>query len=78
VVNNEQNHLDALRLRLSHERVRLAHATMPREIELRAVFVAGIEKEIAAEFKFLGIADEVLTLEEILMTDDELLAALEA
>jgi len=65
-------HLDALNFRLSNERVRLANAKTVAERELRAVWVAGIEKEIAAELKFIGAP----TLDEILMSDDELLAAL--
>ena len=42
-------HIDTLELRLSHERVRLANAKNAKEREMRAVWVAGIEKEIAAE-----------------------------
>lgn len=62
-------HLDALRLRLSHERARLAAAKKPSEQEIRSVWVAGIEKEIAAELKFLGIEDQPLPD----VSDDELL-----
>lgn len=66
------SHLDALQVRLSHERARLAAATRPREIELRTVWVAGIEREITHEMDFLsgGKAPAVD------MSDDELLAAL--
>lgn len=41
---------------------------------MRAVWVAGIEREIAEERRFLGMPAET-TMPE--MTDDELLAALE-
>ena len=63
-------HLNALRLSLSHERVRLANAKSAFEREFRAVRVAGYEKEIAGELKFLGITEQPD------MSDDELLAAL--
>jgi hypothetical protein len=56
------SHLDALELRLSHERSRLANAKTAGERELRSVWIAQIEKEIGAE------------LPEI--SDDELLAEL--
>lgn len=65
-------HLHALRLRLSNERCRLASATSPQEIELRKVWVAQIEKEIAQEEAFMRhepASD---------MTDDELFAELNA
>jgi hypothetical protein len=39
---------------------------------MREVWVAGIEKEIAAEYRFLGIEPEA----ECNMSDDELLASL--
>jgi hypothetical protein len=60
-------HLDAINHRLSNERIRLAAAKNSKEIELRKVYVAGIEKELSAEYKFLGI--EPQTLDEI-MEDD--------
>lgn len=63
------DHLAALELRLSHERVRLQQAKTPAERELRQVWVAQIEKEIAGEREFISEPD---------MTDDELLAALNA
>ena len=70
----DTSHLNALELRLSHERVRLANARTPGESAMRAVWIAGIEREIAAEYKFLGITP--LSLDDILMSDDELLAQL--
>lgn len=63
------NHLDALQLRLFNERQRLAAAKTNAEREMRAVWVRGIEREIASEREFLSEQPE--------MTDDELLAALE-
>lgn len=63
-------HLDALELRLSNERMRLTAATSDQEKALRTVWVSGIEKEIADEYKFLGIEPPAA------MTDDELLAEL--
>lgn len=50
------SHLDALRVRLSHERDRFNRARSVRERETRAVWIAQIEKEIACEEKFLGTA----------------------
>lgn len=70
------SHLDALQVGLSHERDRLAKAKKPGEIALRKVWVAQYENEIAAEYKFLGI--KPLTWEELMLSDDELLAELQA
>lgn len=64
-------HLIALQTRLAHERDYLAKAKSEGERVLRKVWIAQIEKEIAAERKFLGI-DSV----ECDMSDDELLAEL--
>ncbi|MDA8119156.1 MAG: hypothetical protein M0Z85_03710 [Gammaproteobacteria bacterium] len=64
-------HLDALELRLSHERERLAKAKTERERQIRQVWVSGIEKEIASERKFLGLTDDLPQV-----SDDELLAEL--
>jgi len=63
------NHLNALQLRLSHERGYLAQAKTNNERALRKVWIAQIEKEIAAETKFTSETDCNLT-------DDELLAEL--
>ena len=68
------SHLDALQSRLGREKNRLANATNAKEKAFRAREIVSCEKEIAAEYKFLGILP--LTLDEILMSDDELLAAL--
>lgn len=70
------SHLDAIIQRLSHEQERLNNAKTPHEREMRTVWLAGIKKELASEYKFLGI--EPLTMEEILMSDDELFAELMA
>lgn len=69
--NDMTSHLNALNLRLSNERVRLAAAKTQSERELRAVWVAQIEKEIAFEQSHT-FSDSVV--ED--MSDDELLAAL--
>ena len=68
------DHLNALRVRLSHERGYLATTITEGERELRRVWIAQIEREIAQEEKFLSISGDAL----VAMTDDELLAALEA
>ena len=67
-------HLHALEVRLSNERVSLGKARTAKERELRAVWVAQIEKEIKGEKKFLGVAE----CEETEISDDELLAMLSA
>ncbi len=69
------SHLDALNLRLSHERARLVASKTKSERQLRVVWVAGIEREIASEMAFLGISEPV---DDCTMTDEELLAALGA
>jgi hypothetical protein len=68
------SHLDALQSRLGREKDRLAATKNENERNFRLREIASCEKEIAAEYKFLGI--EPLTMEEILMSDDDLLAAL--
>jgi len=72
-------HLVALQTRLSHENGYLAAAKSANEIALRTVWIAQIEKEIAAEIEFLakkGIVIEATSNVE--MSDDELLAELMA
>ena len=69
------SHLHALELGLSHERERLRKARTEREREMRAVWVAGYEKEIAAERTFLGLEPE--TAPDPNLTLDEILAELE-
>ncbi len=62
-------HLDALNVRLSNERARLASAKTPKEVEARKVTVAQVEKEIEGELKFLGLTVETASD----LSDDELL-----
>lgn len=68
------SHLDALELGLSHERARFNAATKPGERALRAVWVSGLEREVAAERKFLGLDATPASP----MSDDDLLAELGA
>lgn len=70
------SHLDALQGRLYREGMRLAAAKTLTETNFRLREIAACEKEIAAEYKFLGIAPP--SLDDILMSDDELLAELQA
>jgi hypothetical protein len=64
------NHLNALELNLSNERVRLSQSKTQQEVDLRRVFVQQLEKEILGERKFLGLVDPVH------VSDDELLEEL--
>lgn len=65
-------HLTALQESLSREQTRLANATNQNERDFRMQRIAMVEKEIAGEYKFLG-------MEKIaVMSDDELLAELVA
>lgn len=66
------NHLDALELRLSHERVRLDNAKSIKERTMRQVWVNGIEREIKHEIERL----DSTPVES--MTDDELFNALQS
>ncbi len=66
------SHLSALQVRLFNERTRLFVARTEGEREMRRVFVAQVEKEIAGEVARLGAEGDALPD----MTDDELLAAL--
>ena len=59
------DHLSALQVRLSNERIRLSQATSKGEAELRSVWVKQLEKEIQGELQFLAqhntmSADELL------------------
>jgi len=62
------DHLSALQLSLSNERIRLSQATNKGEVELRKVWVKQLEKEIEGEHKFLN--------KDNAMSDDELLKEL--
>lgn len=69
------DHYEALMTRLSNEKARLAACTKPKEIELRKVWVMGIEKEIASEVEFLkskGI-EVYASIDDLFMSDDELM-----
>lgn len=77
VMETDRSHLTALEIGLSHEKVRLAVARKPGERELRAVWVRQYEKEIAGERARLGLGAE-MSLDDILISDDELLAELMA
>lgn len=74
------SHLDAIELRLSHERARVVAATPGKDRDWREHNVRMIERERDAEIKFLAARGATvtapMTLEEILLTDDELLTAL--
>ncbi len=67
------DHLSALELRLSNERERLSAATTDAERELRSVYVAQCEREIAGERAFLGLPAESFDTDA---DDDALLAEL--
>jgi len=73
-------HYVALMTRLSNEKAYLAAATKQSEIELRTVWIAQIEKEIAQEELFLkskGISVFQTSSSEIdSMSEDDLLAEL--
>ncbi len=74
------SHLNALELRLSHERERLRAARTPREKAFRAQQVAGCEREIAGEREFLKARGVDLSIDDEVagLSDDELLAELES
>lgn len=65
-------HLNAIELRLSHERDRLAKAKTDSERNIRQTWISQIEKERESELRFLGLQDSPLPD----LTDDELLAEL--
>ncbi len=54
-------HLDAIQLRLSNERVRLSNAKTDAERELRQVWANQTERELVAEYAFLGIEQPSIT-----------------
>jgi hypothetical protein len=61
------SHLDALQGRLAREQSRLAAAKTANEKNFRIREIAACEKEIAGEYKFLGI--KPLSLDDILSDD---------
>jgi hypothetical protein len=62
------DHLSALELRLSNERIRFNSSKSKKEKEMRAVWIKQIEKEIEGEKKFSGSAEQ--------MSEEELFAEL--
>lgn len=69
----DRSHLDALELRLSHEREYLRSATRESERALRRVWIQQIEREIEGEKRFLKIRESAVPVD---LSDDELLAEL--
>ncbi len=69
-------HLNALMVNLSNEKMRLANEQTGMGRQMRAVWVAQLEKEVAAERAFLGLLAEIAEAETI--SDDDLLAELSA
>lgn len=67
-------HLDAINMRIARETGRLASATTDSERAYRRREIAAAEKELAAEYRYLGIDLGPL----VTMTDEELLAELGA
>jgi hypothetical protein len=67
------SHLNAIQARLHRETQRLAEARTETERAARAVWVAQAEKELADEYKFLGVEPGA----DFVGSDDELLAELE-
>lgn len=61
----DYSHLDALNLRLSNERMRYASDSSL----IRKVWIEGIEREIAAEREFLGLALEDNVSEDDLLAE---------
>ena len=57
-------HLESLQLRLSNERARLAAAKTEGERNLRAVWVAQLEREIAGENAFAAL--QPMSVEDLL------------
>jgi len=72
-MNTPAHHLDALQLRLSNERARLANAQNVKERELRSVWIMQIEREIAHELQTFGPVNPAIDN----LDDDGLLAALD-
>lgn len=68
------SHLNAIEHRLSLQRGYASSDKTSKAREWRAVQISQIEKELAAKRKFLGLTE---TLDDILLSDDELLAELQ-
>lgn len=67
------SHLDAIDLRLSHERTRVAQAKTNKEREWREHNVRMIEQERASEIKFLENNGVKFSSIDEILSDDELL-----
>lgn len=68
------SHLNAIQDRLFREKSRLATAKTEADRAFRTRQIEQAEKELAAEYKFLGIAPS--SVDETEMSDEELLAEL--
>lgn len=73
MINDHAQHLGALQLRLSNERIRLANTQNVKERELRSVWIKQIEREIAHELQTFGQVNPVIDN----LDEDGLLAALD-
>lgn len=71
---SDTTHLVALHERLHREKTRLSEAKTDKERALRTVWVSQIEKEIAGELEFLGMAPDNDVID---LSDDELLVELQ-
>ena len=65
----DTSHLVAIYERLERERARLKAATTSRDAEFRACQIAQAEKELEAEYRFLGMTP---TAELPEVSDDEI------
>lgn len=72
-MKTDTTHLNALQVRLSHEKARAFKETNSNALRQREVWIRQIKKEIADERKFLGLPPEEELPE---MTDEELLREL--
>lgn len=68
------SHMDALQSRLFREKQRLAAATTERERAFRQREIAACEREIAGEYRFLGVEPPPANLLD--MSEDELMREL--
>lgn len=71
----DTSHLVAIHERIARERARLNAATTAREAEFRALQISQAEKELEAEYEFLGM---IPTADLPEMRADDLLAELES
>jgi len=71
----DTSHLVAIYERLQREKARLSAATTSCEVDFRSREVKAAEKELEAEYRFLGMTPTAM-LDEI--SDDDLLSELTA